>query len=120
MKHALFFFAVPLLSMTPVLPMALASGGVPELNPKTICEARSAGDKMMRLAPVETVAECVAGENNAKQQLTTLWDKIPAPTRTRCISDARALGTTSYLDFVTCMQMTEELQAQRNKDASKL
>jgi hypothetical protein len=47
----------------------------------------------------------------ARQQLTTLWEATSVTIRNRCESDARSLGTTSYLDLVTCIQMDQELKA---------
>jgi len=46
MKRALVLFAVLLLLFTPP-----AFGGVPELNVKAVCEARSADAKMMQSPP---------------------------------------------------------------------
>jgi len=46
MKRALVLFAVLLLLFTPP-----ASGGVPELNVKAICKARSADAKMLQSPP---------------------------------------------------------------------
>jgi hypothetical protein len=54
--------------------------------------------------PIQNMADCVHDEENAKQQLGSLWEKAPAPTRKLCESDARALGTTSYRDLLTCVR----------------
>jgi hypothetical protein len=102
MLRALVLFAVLLLFAPPAL------GRMPELNVKAICESRSADAKMMHSVPLESTADCVRNEEAAKQGLSTLWASTSAPIRNRCESDARSLGTTSYLDLLTCIQITED------------
>ena len=103
MLRALVLFAVLLLLFTPP-----ALGRMPELNVKAICKSRSADAKMMRSAPLESIEDCVRGEEAAKQQLSTLWASTSVPIRNRCESEARSLGTTSYLDLLTCIQIAED------------
>jgi hypothetical protein len=92
---------------------------MPELNVKAICDSRSADAKMMRSVPLESTADCVSSEEAAKQELSTLWASTSAPIRNRCESDARSLGTTSYLDLLTCIQMAEEINSSPKKETGK-
>jgi hypothetical protein len=92
---------------------------MPELNVKTICNSRSADAKMLQSAPLESTADCVRSEEAAKQELSTLWASTSALIRNRCESDARSLGTTSYLDILTCMQMAEETNSNPKKETGK-
>jgi hypothetical protein len=62
----------------------------------------------MQSAPLESTADCVRNEEAAKQELSTLWASTSAPIRNRCESEARSLGTTSYLDLLTCIQIAED------------
>jgi hypothetical protein len=71
-------------------------------------KARSADAKMMQSAPLESIADCVPDEEAAKQQLSTLWASTSVPIRNRCVSEARSLGTTSYLDLLACIQIAED------------
>jgi hypothetical protein len=103
MLRALVLFAVLLLLFTPP-----ALGRMPELNVEAICKSRSADAKMMQSAPLESTADCVRDEEAAKQQLSTLWASTSVPIRNRCESEARSLGTTSYLDLLTCIQIAED------------
>jgi hypothetical protein len=105
MKRASFLF-----TMLPFLFTPPAFGGVPEINVKTLCQARLADAKILRMRPELTVAECVHDEEEKKQRLSTLWGSTSVPIRNLCQSDARALGTMSYLDLLTCIQMTEDLK----------
>ena len=114
MKHALVLFAVLLPLLTPP-----AFGRVPELNVKAICEARSADAKMMHSVPLESTADCVRDEEAAKQQLISLWASVPVRMGNRCESDARSLGTTSYLDLLACIQIAEDTKSGPKKETGK-
>ena len=112
MKRVLVLLAISL----PLTPLAF--GRVPELNIKALCEARSADAKRSHSTAGQTAAECEHDEEAAKQQLNTLWTSTAASTRDQCVSEARSLGTTSYLDLVTCIQMTDEIKSDMKKKTS--
>ena len=114
MKRVLVLFAVLLPLLTPP-----AFGRVPELNVKAICKARSADAKMLQSSPDQSTADCMRDEEAAKQQLSTLWESTSVPIRNRCQSDARALGTTSYLDLFSCIEMAEDVKSIPKKGAGK-
>ena len=40
--------------------------------------------------------------------ISTLWASTSVPIRNRCESEARSLGTTSYLDLLACIQIAED------------
>lgn len=109
MKRTLLLFSVLL-----PLSAAHASSRLPELNVKAICKTRDAAAKLFRSTTGQSVDECVHDEEAAKQQLNSLWNATAASIRNQCESEGHSLGTTSYLDLVTCIQMAEEL-----KDAIK-
>lgn len=103
MKRVLMLFAASLL--TSALP---AFGQVPDINARAVCNARDGDAKVMHSVPLQSVAECVQDESDAKQQLSVVWASTAVPIRNRCESDARALGTTSYLDLLACIQIAED------------
>ncbi len=110
MKRALLVVFV----LLPVSAALAASGRMPELNVRAICTTRDASAKLLRSTTGQSIDECVHDEEAARQQLNSLWSSIAASIRNRCESEGRSLGTTSYLDLVTCIQMADEL-----KDAIK-
>ena len=114
MKRALGAFAILLPLFT--LP---AFGGVPELNVNAVCKARSADAKMLQSPPDESTADCVRDEEAAKQQLSTLWVSTSVAIRSRCQSDARSLGTRSYLDLLSCAQLAEDTKSDPKKVTGK-
>jgi hypothetical protein len=104
-----------------VLPLALAMLGallvsaaadtMPKIGSEKLCKARAAGEKMMHLAELESVADCVREENQAKEALGALWDATDRTIRDRCKADSVALGTLSYLDLLTCIQTANDLKS---------
>jgi hypothetical protein len=114
MIRAFLLFAVLLPLFTPE-----AFGGAPELNAKAVCKARSVDAEMLRSPPDQSIADCVRDEEAAKRQLGTLWASTSVPMRNQCESDARSLGTTSYLDLLTCIQMTEDMKSDSKKETGR-
>ena len=107
---ALFSFGVLLSLVAPP-----AFGREPTLNIEAICKSRESDAKMLRSTPAQNRDDCVHDEEAAKQQLSSLWASTPASVRNRCESDARSLGTTSYLDLLICVQMEQELKSGSKK-----
>jgi hypothetical protein len=113
MKHSENLFAQKLFALVlSAAPLALltppAFGQVPNLNSQAVCNARDGDAKLMHSVPLESVAECVQEESDAKQQLGVIWASTSVPIRNRCESDGRTLGTTSYLDLLACIQIAED------------
>jgi hypothetical protein len=96
-----------------------AFGREPELNIKTICNSRATDAKLLQSTPDQSIADCIHDEEAAKGELGPLWTSTSAPIRNRCETDARSLGTTSYLDLLTCIQMEEEMKSDSMKSDSK-
>jgi len=90
---------------------AAAADTMPNIASEKLCKARSADEKMMHLAELESVADCVRAENQAKDTLGALWNATDRATRNRCKADSVALGTLSYLDLLTCIQTANDLKA---------
>jgi hypothetical protein len=103
---ALFAFAVLLNLVAPP-----AFGREPKLNIEAICKSREADARILRSSPAQNREDCMHDEEAAKQQLGSLWASSSASVRNRCESDARSLGTTSYLDLLICVQMEQEMKS---------
>lgn len=101
MKIALFFLAL-LGSAT----LALASDRVPNLNVESLCKETSAIDKAMGLAEAQSFADCMRDETAARQQLSSAWASTPAAIRDRCEAEATLAGVASYVDLLSCMQLS--------------
>ncbi len=108
MKHLLVLSALAVSAASLTLLTPFAFGQVPNLNSQAVCNARDGDAKVMHSVPLQSVAECVQDESDAKQQLGAVWASTSVPIRNRCESDSRALGTTSYLDLLACIQIAED------------
>jgi hypothetical protein len=91
---------------------------LPELNTGKVCKLRSADDKIMRQPESQSMADCVREETEAKQELIKIWPTTDSAIRARCQGEAVVLGTRSYLDFLACLQMADDLKSAA-KDTSQ-
>ena len=80
---------------------------VPVINVEKTCKETAATDKAMNLDLPQSVANCMHDENAAQQQLAAIWSNYSASIRDRCTQEATLVGTGSYVDLLTCMQMTD-------------
>ncbi|WP_027523841.1 hypothetical protein [Bradyrhizobium sp. Ec3.3] len=106
MKTALLSLA--LLASTAPIPI---SDRVPELKVEALCKATSETDKAMGLALAQSVADCMRDETAAQQQLGTVWSTTRATVRDACEGEASSGGMQSYVDLLTCIQMTDSASA---------
>jgi hypothetical protein len=80
---------------------------VPVINVEKTCKETAATDKAMNLDLPQSVENCVRDENAAQRQLAAIWSTYSASIRDRCTQEATLVGTGSYVDLLTCMQMTD-------------
>ncbi len=118
MKIALLLFAM--MAGPTAIPV---SDRVPQLNVEATCKASVAADKAMGLALPQSYDDCMRDENAALQQLNILWLQNSDTLRNRCEGEATAGGSDSYVDLLTCIQMTDWTKstppAQKLRGASK-
>jgi hypothetical protein len=89
-------------------PLVIPAGeGVPVINVEKTCKDSVAADKEANLALPQSFDNCMRDENSAKQQVSDVWSTYPAPVRARCEQEATLLGEGSYVDLLTCMQMSD-------------
>ena len=80
---------------------------VPVINVEQTCKETAATDKAMNLDLPQSVEKCMSDENAARQQVATVWSSYSASVRDRCEQEATTAGIGSYVDLLTCMQMTD-------------
>ncbi|QWG16928.1 hypothetical protein KMZ68_18330 [Bradyrhizobium sediminis] len=83
------------------------SDRVPKLNVEATCRATVAADKAMGLALPQSYEDCMRDENDAQQQLNSVWLSNSNEIRDQCEGEATAAGSDSYVDLLTCMQMAD-------------
>lgn len=100
MHPAIMAIAVSLEVLTPI------SDTVPKLNVEATCKASVEADKAMGLALPQSFDKCMSDENSARQQLDPIWLSYSPSIRAECEGEATDAGEASYVDLLTCLQMT--------------
>ena len=79
---------------------------VPVINVEQTCKETAATDKAMNLDLPQPIENCMRDENAAREQLAAVWMAYSAEVRNSCEQEATIGGTGSYVDLLSCMQMT--------------
>jgi hypothetical protein len=87
-----------------------AAESVPRIDIESLCRVRSAEDRMMKLPEAQSVADCIQDEKASRDKLGTIWPAAAGSIRARCRADAVALGTMSYVDLLTCLQLADDIK----------
>jgi hypothetical protein len=81
------------------------SDQVPKFNVEPSCKGAAAASTQM--VDAQSVATCMADENEARRQLEPLWQSFPVATRNRCIAEASGQGLASYVELLVCLQIAQ-------------
>jgi hypothetical protein len=81
---------------------------VPDINVQKLCRLSAANARVMGEREPQSVGDCIREENDAKQELAKIWPKTDSIMRDRCEGEATALGTRTYLDLLTCLQIASD------------
>ena len=81
---------------------------VPDINVQKLCRLSAASAKIMGEPEPQSIGDCIREENDAKQELARIWPKTDSVMRDRCEGEATALGTRTYLDLLTCLQIASD------------
>ena len=79
---------------------------VPVINVEKTCKDSAAADNEAKIVLAQPLENCMRDENDAKQKLGAVWSTFPAAVRGRCEQEATLLGEGSYVDLLTCLQMS--------------
>ena len=102
MHPAIFAIAMGTQLVMPV------SDSVPKLNVEATCKGSVEADREMGLALPQSFDKCMSDENSAREKLAPIWSSYSADVRTRCEGEAASVpGEASYVDLLTCLQMTD-------------
>jgi hypothetical protein len=80
---------------------------LPVINVEKTCKDSGAADKAAKVDLAQPFDNCMRDENSAKQQLNSVWLTYSASVRDSCEQEATLLGEGSYVDLLTCMQMSD-------------
>ena len=85
-------------------PVTLVADGVPRFDIAASCEA--AGKSSTGIG--RPVSACREDEEKARTALETRWAEYPARARTTCTEGASLGGPPSYVQLITCLEMTKQ------------
>src|ERR1700751_3876107 len=89
-------------------PLVIPGGDrLPVIKVEKTCKDSVAASGEVRVNLAQPYENCMRDENDAKQQLDAVWSTYSAPTRQHCEQEATILGEGSYVDLLTCMQMSD-------------
>jgi len=82
------------------------SDTVPKLNVEVTCRGSVETDKAMGLDLPQSFDKCMSDENSARDQLGPIWSSYSPAVRAQCEGEATVAGEASYVDLLTCLQLT--------------
>ena len=59
------------------------------------------------MVDAQSVSACMAEENDARQQLETIWQSFSVANRNLCTAEASGQGMASYVELLTCLQIAQ-------------
>ncbi|WP_035659264.1 hypothetical protein [Bradyrhizobium sp. STM 3809] len=88
---------------------AEAADVMPKFNIPANCRAELNGASAIG----ETLASCIGDEQAARDQLSRQWAQYARDEKAVCISETSVDGTPSYVELLTCLELSSEAKARR-------
>jgi hypothetical protein len=98
---------LPIIILTSLHPIAIADA-VPKFDIARECQAESDTMAMQK--------RCVDDETQAYNQLRAEWLQFSPEAKTQCGAEAGEDGTSSYVEFVTCLEMARDAKLERESN----
>jgi hypothetical protein len=94
---------------------AAAQDRVPDYNVKPECQFTQSV-----IPSPESEKQCLREEQAARVKLEQNWASYPSGDRAECVGESSTGGSPSYVDLLTCLEMTADARAlQRKARATK-
>jgi hypothetical protein len=94
---------------------AAAQESVPDYNVKPECQFTQSV-----IPSPESEQQCLREEQAARVKLEQNWASYPSGDRAECVGESSTGGSPSYVDLLTCLEMTADARAlQRKARATK-
>ncbi len=88
------------IAITLALPLSPVADSVPKFDMMRQCRSEGGSQAV--------IDKCVEDEKDALQQTQTLWTQSGAKDRTTCTQETAFDGTGSYVELLTCLEMTRD------------
>ncbi len=96
--------------------LVLAADRVPKFDPAPSCRSAAATSMMTG----RTSENCLRDENNARDLLEKSWDQFTAADKSHCDSLQRAGGPASYVELLSCLEMSRDARNMARSNARPL
>jgi hypothetical protein len=98
-KDMLLHLPITIMLGLPVIPVA---DSVPKFDIARECRSE-VGEQV-------GIDRCVADENDARQQLQSLWTQSAARDQANCTQETTLDGSGSYVELLTCLEMSRDVK----------
>jgi len=88
-----------------------AQDAVPVYNVKPECQFTQSA-----VPSPENEKTCLREEQAARAKLEQKWASYPSADRQECVSESSTGGSPSYVDLLTCLEMTADARAMQRKN----
>ena len=89
---------------------AAAQERVPDYNVKPECQFTQS-----IIPSPESEKQCLREEQAARVKLEQNWSSYPSGDRAECVGESSTGGSPSYVDLLTCLEMTADARAMQRK-----
>jgi hypothetical protein len=97
------------------LPLAthliLVADGIPRFDIRATCRPAAAAATTIG----RTLDSCIRDEREARDQLGKNWSQFRADDRIRCVERARLSPEPSYVELLTCLEVSRDARALRER-----
>ena len=99
-----------LLAFLFTVPRVVAEPGdrLPSFDINQNCSSEASGINLQ-----EAKAACVRDEADAKKQIKQQWSRLGSNLRRQCVGESTIGGDQSYVELLTCLQMSSEWTGDR-------
>jgi hypothetical protein len=112
-----------------ILPSALMLGThflttiadrVPVLNIEQVCQgiAQQGGSSFHDPAIAKERRDCIASEQEVREQLVQRWSSFPAADKRACTVESEMGGDSSYTELLTCLEMARDVRGMHDTPAA--
>lgn len=102
MSQSIFAIVVLVSALASTSQLSAARDAVPKFDIERSCRSELSGGS----STGETMASCKADEERARGELSPRWSVFSRADKTVCIQETQIDGSPSYVELLTCLEMT--------------
>lgn len=103
--------SMPLAMLPLATHLVFVADGIPRFDIRATCRPAAAAATTIG----RSLDSCMRDEQEARDQLGKSWRQFPADDRTRCVERARLSPEPSYVELLTCLEVSRDARALRDR-----